>query len=151
MTIDSFDSRAFSVTMRRFITERLEEYAPGGFATSPANNNLFEFTVNDHPLNEFERKRFHTVVAKLLYLAKRICPDILVAFSFLCTRVTVATDRDDDKLAHVLKYLVVFASSMSPLPLAPPSPLPLSPSSATVPAAAAALFALVWSCPVDAN
>jgi hypothetical protein len=61
--------------------------------------------VKDHPLDERERKRFHTVVAKLLYLGKRTRPDILVAVSFLCTRVTVATDRDDDKLSRVLKYL----------------------------------------------
>ena len=48
MTIDSSDPGAFAITMRGFITELLEEFAPVGHATSPANNNMFDFTVNDH-------------------------------------------------------------------------------------------------------
>jgi len=44
-------------------------------------------------------------VAKLLYLAKRIRVDILLAVAFLTTRVQVATEQDQEKLARVLKYL----------------------------------------------
>ena len=105
MTIDSSHQGAFAVSMGGFVTELLEEFAPGGLASSPANNNLFDFSAQDRHLDEHERKRFHTLVAKLLYLGKRTRPDILVAVSFLCTRVTVATDRDDDKVSRVLKYL----------------------------------------------
>jgi len=38
-------------------------------------------------LDDAGKKKFHTVVAKLLYLAKRVQPDLLTATSFLCMRV----------------------------------------------------------------
>jgi CMP-N-acetylneuraminic acid synthetase len=45
------------------------------------------------------------VVAKLLYLAKRVRPDILTAVSFLCTKVTKPTTEDQQKLSRVMGYL----------------------------------------------
>ncbi len=48
---------------------------------------------------------FHTETAKLLFLAKRVQPDILTVVSFLCTRVTHATVQDRKKLARLLRYL----------------------------------------------
>jgi hypothetical protein len=56
-------------------------------------------------LPEEERKNFHSVVAKLLYLSKRARPDILTTVSFLCTRVTKATVEDKRKLEYLLGYL----------------------------------------------
>ncbi len=56
-------------------------------------------------LLEDERKAFHRTVAKLLYLSKRARPDILTVVSFLCTRVSVATEEDAAKLHHLLGYL----------------------------------------------
>jgi len=48
---------------------------------------------------------FHAVVAKLLFIAKRARPDILLAVSFLTTRVK-NPDRDDwNKMLRVLGYL----------------------------------------------
>jgi hypothetical protein len=56
-------------------------------------------------LDDDIKKVFHTQVAKLLYLAKRTRPDILLAVSFLTTRVQ-APDQDDlNKLQRVLKYI----------------------------------------------
>ena len=52
-----------------------------------------------------EAKKFHTVVAKLLYLAKRTRIDILLAIAYLCTRVKSPTTGDLTKLGRVLKYL----------------------------------------------
>jgi hypothetical protein len=48
---------------------------------------------------------YHTVTAKLLYLAKRARPDILTVVSFLCTRVTGPTIEDVKKLYNLLGYL----------------------------------------------
>ncbi len=56
-------------------------------------------------LREEDRKIFHWVVAKLLYLSKHARPDILMAVSFLCTRVTKATVKDQKKLEYLLGYL----------------------------------------------
>ena len=49
---------------------------------------------------------FHSYVAKMLYVAKRVRPDCLTAVSFLSTRVQ-APDLDDlAKLRRLLGYLL---------------------------------------------
>jgi hypothetical protein len=48
---------------------------------------------------------FHTLVAKILYYRKQGWPDILVAISFLCTRVKYPDVDDYWKLGQVVKYL----------------------------------------------
>jgi hypothetical protein len=45
------------------------------------------------------------MVAKLLYLSKRVRPDILLAVSFLTTRVQNPDSDDLNKLTRVIKYL----------------------------------------------
>ena len=45
------------------------------------------------------------MVARLLYLAKRIRPEILLTIAYLSTRVTKSTRRDMDKLSRVLHYV----------------------------------------------
>jgi hypothetical protein len=45
------------------------------------------------------------MVARLLYLAKRVRPDILLPVIFLATRVKEATEEDQEKLTRVIKYL----------------------------------------------
>ena len=74
-------------------------------STTPAGMNLF--TINDQSptLNQQEKSTFHTLVAKLLYISKRIRPDILLAVNFLTTRVQTPTKEDNEKLKRVLKYL----------------------------------------------
>jgi hypothetical protein len=42
-------------------------------------------------LVETKRKEFHSIMARLLYLAKRVRPDILVVISFLSTWVMRAS------------------------------------------------------------
>ena len=56
-------------------------------------------------MDEKEREFFHTLTAKLLYLGKRVRPDILLAVSFLCKRVQIATDKDMIKLRRVAQYI----------------------------------------------
>jgi len=74
-------------------------------ATSPASNNLFSIDVNSALLNDEDREYFHSIVAMLLYLAKRVRPDLLLAVSFLSTRVKNPTVQDMNKLVRALKYL----------------------------------------------
>jgi hypothetical protein len=47
---------------------------------------------------------FHTHVAKLLYLAKRVRPEMLTAISFLTTRVQACDQDDLAKLRRALGY-----------------------------------------------
>jgi hypothetical protein len=52
-----------------------------------------------------EKAKFHSMVAKLLYLGKRGRPDILLPVQLLCTRVKAPTVEDEKKLERVLGYL----------------------------------------------
>lgn len=72
---------------------------------TPATNSLF--TTGGDNLTNADGKSFHSVTAKLLYLAKRARPDILTAVSYLCTRVSSPTDVDFHKLQRILGYLGV--------------------------------------------
>ena len=72
---------------------------------TPAAMNLFSIDESSDMLEDDERESFHTIVAKLLYLAKRARPDILLAITFLCTRVQSPTKEDLKKLRRVVKYL----------------------------------------------
>jgi len=68
-----------------------------GNAVTPATSHLFEVNQDDPVfLDTTTSELFHSMVARLLFLAKRARPDILVAVSFLCTRVK-SPDVDDYK------------------------------------------------------
>ncbi len=63
---------------------------------SPAKGVLFEAINNDAP--EKDKTKFHTMVAKLLYLGKRGRPDILLPVQYLCTKVKQPTKGDVRKI-----------------------------------------------------
>ena len=71
----------------------------------PANKNIFVVDEKSQLLPEVERKRFHTLVAKLLFLSKRARPEISTSNGFLCTRVIKATMEDKRKLFRLLGFL----------------------------------------------
>jgi hypothetical protein len=80
------------------------EYKNVRKTTTPANVNLFKETETDL-LDDKGRKRFHTTVARLLYLSKRVRPDIQLPVLYLCTKVRAPTNEDECKLKRVLGYL----------------------------------------------
>lgn len=94
-----------AVSMEAFVRGILAEHPVTGVASTPATANLFDNLGRGTLLDAKKQKLFHTITAKLLYLAKRARVDILLAVSVLCTRVTVPTDEDWVKLERVLKYL----------------------------------------------
>jgi hypothetical protein len=67
--------------------------------------NLFTIDESAEPLSEHSSKEFHSMVAKLLYVAKRTRGDILLPVNFLATRVKSPTTSDFIKLNRVLQYL----------------------------------------------
>ena len=92
------------VSMQAYTEGVLAENEVSGSVTTPATGNLFK--IGDSPrLSDRDAEKFHTTVAKLLYLAKRTRPDILLSVAFLTTRVKEPTQEDKNKLARVLKYL----------------------------------------------
>jgi hypothetical protein len=96
-----------SITAPGFMAELLRTCREPGLAVSPATEHLFEARdPRESILSGDEDKRyFHSEVAKLLYIGKRIFPEILVAVSYLTTRINVVDTDDMSKLARIHSYL----------------------------------------------
>jgi hypothetical protein len=95
-----------TVDMKSYISKILEETrGPIRHAFSPAPKNLFKVPAESKPLDEDNKGYFHSMVARLLYLAKRTRLEILTAVSWLSSRVQAPTADDLKKLNHVLGYL----------------------------------------------
>jgi hypothetical protein len=105
MTFDFTLSGQVSITMKNCVDDILASGGAQPSRTSAATSNLFE--VRDAPkVSASESAYFHTHVAKILYLAKRIRPDCLTAAAFLSTRVTCCDSDDLSKLYRLLGYLL---------------------------------------------
>jgi hypothetical protein len=76
-----------------------------GVKPTPARMNLFIIDENSESLSEHSSKEFHSMVAKLLYIAKRTRADILLTVNFLATRVKAPTVSDLEKLKRILQFL----------------------------------------------
>ena len=65
-----------------YMSDLIKEYGESKPMSTPADENLFN--VRGSPLlSVSEAKRFHSFVAKLLYLSKRTRPDILSLVAFV--------------------------------------------------------------------
>ena len=78
-----------------------------GKSQTPAHSNLFDIRPIEASslLTDEDKERFHSVTAQLLYLAKRVRPDLLVAVAFLTERVSVPQKDDQGKLVSTIQYL----------------------------------------------
>ena len=72
---------------------------------TPASANLFDEYVSSEPLTLDLVETFHSIVQKLLYICKRVRPDLEPALLLLCTRVSKPNTDNEKKLARVLDYL----------------------------------------------
>jgi hypothetical protein len=107
MNFTFLPNQTVRINMRDYIQEAIndfnEDITKG--ATTPANKNLFDISTNAIPLDLKQAEIFHSIVTKLLYVAKRGRPDILLAIAFLCTRVSCSSGEDWSKLKRLLQYL----------------------------------------------
>ena len=72
---------------------------------TPAAADLCKDPVDSPLLDAKGQKDFHSDVATILFIAKRVRMECLTAVSVLASRVNVATDCDRDKLDRVFSYL----------------------------------------------
>ena len=72
--------------------------------SSPATKKLFDVDDEAEQLDKVDSDRFHSIVAKLLYISKRSRPDLDTAVAFLTTRVSKSTVEDWSKLLRLLSY-----------------------------------------------
>jgi len=105
MVFDFSNSNKLIVSMNSYVNDMLIDCNVTGLANSPAKNDLFHIKESADKLNSEDKEYFHSVVAKLLYLAKRVRPDILLAISYLASRVREPDSNDMNKLIRVLNYL----------------------------------------------
>ena len=94
-----------TISMKAYLEDVLKEHGIAGVVNTPATADLFKINGAACALGKREAAEFHTVVAKLLYLAKRARPDILLAIAFLCTCLKCPTVQERGKLDRLLKYL----------------------------------------------
>ena len=87
------------------LTKEIPSDLRKGASTTPAAGHLFSTNADAEKLSEDQASEYHHLVAKILYLAKRARPDLLLAVSFLCTRVTAPDVDDWKKLGRCLQYL----------------------------------------------
>jgi hypothetical protein len=99
------DSGVVSLSMEGQIDEILEDFSVQGSSLTPASLSLYEIGPQLEELDATLRQSFHSCVARLLYMALRCRPDLLVAVAWLTSRVTHPTQQDQKKLLRVLKYL----------------------------------------------
>ena len=94
------------VSMPHAIKGLMEDYSFESRAhKTPAGEGLFNVDEASPPLRGDQFDIFYSIVYRLLYIAKRVLPDILVAVQFLTTRVTKSTQEDMDKLVRILRYV----------------------------------------------
>ena len=105
MTFDYSVEGKVKVTQDGYVSELIASEDIKSAVKTPASEDLFVIDPDSAELNKEAKEHFHSLTAKLLYLSKRTRPDILVAVSFLTSRVQVATEQDGAKLTRVLRYL----------------------------------------------
>ena len=107
MLIDSTHDDYIDISMPAYIQQVISDMniTPDQTSKTPCSSKVFEINDDDIALNSKDKEFFHSTVAKILYLSKRTRPDILLATTFLCTRVQTPGNEDMKKLSRVIKYL----------------------------------------------
>ena len=106
MILNFSTERSVTITMDGFIGDFLIDLDDiSGVAETPAANTLFRVRDTAVRLDQPQRERFHSIMAKILYLAKRARPDLLVAVAFLVRRVQEPDVDDWEKMERLVRYI----------------------------------------------
>jgi Reverse transcriptase (RNA-dependent DNA polymerase) len=107
MNITYLSDGTATVHMPSYIHEAITEsnLHLGSPAATPCCHNLLSIDAASPLLSRSKAQTFHSVVAKLIYVGTRARTDILLALSFLCSRVSAPTEQDEQKLRRLLSYL----------------------------------------------
>ena len=89
-----------------FMIDLMREYGEAKISTTPADENLFNVRASPQ-LSILNEKRFHSSVAKSLYLSKRTRPDILKLVAFLTTRYNNLQKMTDENFIREWDILPV--------------------------------------------
>jgi len=106
MVITRVPGVGFKVSMEAYTKDILQFYGKENLRNylTPAVADLFDQDEKKQEPAE-DAKKFHSTVAKILYMAKRTRAETLLATQILCTRVKNPNRGDVRKLERVLGYL----------------------------------------------
>ena len=107
MNIKYNENQTATITMKQYLEEALAECNMdiNCEAATPAKRSLFYLDEQSSLLPTSEADIFHSISAKLLYVAIRARMDILLPVGFLGTRVSKCTKDDQAKLRRILEYI----------------------------------------------
>ena len=105
MIFDYEEAGKVAISMDGYVHEILTARNCTSIAKSPATEDLFSIDPSSPRLSKELSDKFHTDVARLLYLVERVRPDMATAVAFLTTRVHVSTEQDLQKLSRLMDYL----------------------------------------------
>jgi hypothetical protein len=102
-----FKDKKLQLSMVGYLHEIVEEfpYEIAGKVATPAAPHLFDKDENGIPLSADDSKIFHQVVAKVLWAATRVRPDLLTALSYITCQVKSPDQDDMKKLVRLITYI----------------------------------------------
>jgi hypothetical protein len=100
---DGVRRSGLTITMPNYIEECLVDGNTRGSAPTPATQELF--SIDESLPASGDKRAFLAKVMKLMYLARKCRPDILLPCAFLATRAPAPTQEDWNKLARIYRYL----------------------------------------------
>jgi hypothetical protein len=106
MTFDFTARGKAKVTMKHLVDEIIAGCGVIQERKTPATEDLFETRDTVDKLGPEQRDYFRSYTAKLLYVGKRVKPEMLTAISFLTTRANSPDTDDLSKLQRALGYLL---------------------------------------------
>ena len=95
------------INMKNYLSEAINKSGLiiNRSAATPASKELFDIDEGAEHLSTADAEVFHSVTCKLLYVSIRARMDLLLATSFLTTRVFKSTRQDLGKLKRLLEYI----------------------------------------------
>jgi len=106
MTFDFTSKGKVRVTMQRLVDEIIAGCGVTIERKTPAAEHLFDINPMAEKLQQKQKDYFRTYTAKLLYIGKRVKPEMMTAISFLTTRANSPDTDDLAKLQRALGYLL---------------------------------------------
>jgi hypothetical protein len=97
-------AQGFKIGMSHYMEQLVKDWPTSVYSMGPSTKDTFKIDPISPLLKEWERKLFHSTVARILFVVKRIRMDALIVPSSLCTRVTKATEEDLSKLKRLMGY-----------------------------------------------
>ena len=106
MTFDFTSKGKVRVTMQRLVDETIAGCGVTMERKTPAAEHLFEVNESAKKLGVEQKDYYRSYTAKLLYIGKRVKPEMMTAISFLTTRANSPDTDDLAKLHRALGYLL---------------------------------------------